>query len=162
MDVAHHPHGGARVLERHEADVVERDEAGGEDDHAPVAVDQQEREHAEDVEVHLDQAVRLADEERGVRQQSARDEHPGPERAGRAPRQQVRAARGCAPDQERREPGAMDSGQAQSGGEVQDEEEGQKPVRAAANLEQLILGRGDGGHTPVIGPTATTLRPRVR
>ena len=56
----------------------------------------------------------------------------------------------------------MDSGQAQSGGEVQDEEEGQKPVRAAANLEQLILGRGDGGHTPVIGLRATTLRPRVR
>jgi hypothetical protein len=32
--------------------------AGG-DDHAPVAVDEQERQRAEDVEVHLDQPVRL-------------------------------------------------------------------------------------------------------
>ena len=67
----HHPDGRARVLEHHEPEVVQRDEARGEHDHAPVAVDQQERQHAEDVEVHLDQPVRLADEQRGVRHQAA-------------------------------------------------------------------------------------------
>ena len=50
------------------------------------------------------------------------------------------------------------SGEAERGGEVQDEEEAQQPVRAAADLEQLLLGRGNGGHAPVIGRTATTLR----
>ena len=41
-------------------------DAGGDHDHAPVAVDEQERQRAEEVEVHLDQPVRLADEQRGV------------------------------------------------------------------------------------------------
>ena len=39
------------------AEVVDGDRGGGDHDHAPVAVDEQEGQRAEEVEVHLDQAA---------------------------------------------------------------------------------------------------------
>ena len=75
---------------------------------------------------------------------------PRRERAGRALRQQVGAGGDAAADEDRGEPGAVQGGQAERGGEVQDEKEAEQPVRPAADLEQLILGRGDGGHIRVI------------
>ena len=55
--VRHHPDGRAAVLEHHEREVVRRrSRPAAIDDHAPVAVDEQERQRAEEVEVHLDHA----------------------------------------------------------------------------------------------------------
>ena len=54
-----------RVLERVEREVVDRDHDGGDDRHAPVAIDEQERQRGEDVEVELDHAAALVDEQRG-------------------------------------------------------------------------------------------------
>ena len=41
-------------------------------------------------------------------------------------------------------------GEAERGREVQDEQEAEHPVRASADLEQLLIRRGNGGHVPVI------------
>ena len=48
-------------------------------------------------------------------------------------------------------------GEAERGREMEDEQEAEQPVRALADLEQLLLGRGDGGHIPVIDTDGNVL-----
>ena len=160
---AHDPHPGARVLQQREAEMMDRHERGGGDDGAPVAVDQQERQRAEDVEVHLDHAVRLADEERGVGHQAERDEDPRPERARRPLRQHVGARRHAAADDERGEPGAVERrrGRARRGSAGREGGSAVGPPlggpRAAAPE-----ARERRSYALSSTSTATTLRPRVR
>ena len=51
-------------IERVQREVVDRDHCRRHDRHAPVAVDEQERERGEDVEVQLQHAVALVDQQR--------------------------------------------------------------------------------------------------
>ena len=126
-------------------------EARGGDDHAPVAVDEQEGERAEDVEVHLDQPVRLGDEQRGVRHQAAADEHARRERPWGALRQEVGAGGHAAADEDRGQPGAVQDGQPEGGREMEDEQQAEEAVRIATDRAKVRFGRGDRGHVQVIG-----------
>ena len=70
------------------------------------------------------------------------------ERARGALRQQVGTGGDAAADEQRGDPGAVQHGEAEGGRKVEDEQQAEHPVRALADLEQLLLRRGDSGHSP--------------
>jgi hypothetical protein len=147
-------------VERVEPEVMQRDHDGGDDRHAPVAVDEQEREAGEDVEVQLHHALALVDEEPGVGHEADGDGEPRLDRAGAGARHVERDRRHGTADDERRRPRVVHPGDGEGDGKMGEEQPGQRAVGAGADAEQRVLGCG--GHVRAFGLSALGLESIVR
>ncbi len=109
------------MLQLVQDDVVHRDHRGADDRHAPVAIHQQKREPAEDVEVHLDHAAGLMDDQTRVQHDGRRDRHPRQELSGREACAQHGDAAQRAADQEGGHPRSADRREGQGEHEMADQ-----------------------------------------
>jgi hypothetical protein len=139
--------GHARRLQDVEERVVHRDPGRADQRDAPVAVDEQERERTEDVEVELEHPARLVDQQAGVRHQrrageQARQERPGPEVRG----EQEAAGREAA-DEQRGHPRAVPRRERERDHEVADQEQRDEAVAPLVRrLGDRVLRGGLGAH----------------
>jgi hypothetical protein len=124
----------AGALDGVEDHVVHRDHGGADHDHAPVAVDEQEGEHAEDVEVQLDRAVGLLDEEHRERHEADGHGHARDHRARVARGERQRNPGSDGADHEGDQPRAVQSREPECHRHVGQQEQGHRPVRLAADL----------------------------
>jgi hypothetical protein len=122
--------GDAPLLQLVQDDVMHRDHHRTRDRHTPVAVHQQECQPAEDVEVHLDHATGLIDDQPRVQHDRRCDRHSGHELARGQSRAEHRDTAQQAADQQGGHPGATHRGEGQREREMPDEQPGEEPVGA--------------------------------